>query len=128
MILVFLYSCSGNNEGESDPNLIKVTTYDDIEKMKFSKGNICIVPEIHKDYTDYYIRSNKTGLLVQVDNEGVIKSVSFENETANSNFLRFAFTDEREAYFWRISNKKELTIKINKNDNSEFEIIKSESE
>ena len=124
MIMLFLFGCSKNNDSKYDSNLIKIITYDDMDKMNFDKENIYIVPEIHKDHSGYYIQTKKSGLFIQVDNEGVIKSISFENETANNSYLRFAFTDEKEANFWRISNKKELTIKLNTMDNSDFEIIK----
>jgi len=128
LIVAVFCGCTDSKTSENVSNLVKIINYEDLDKTVFTKGNIYIIPENRGDHSAYYIQGKTSGMYIQVDEPGVIRGISFEDNLKDERVSTVRKV-ENNSIIWEIYGPKEqIVIKINKDDSSDFEIIRSKKE
>ncbi|HOR43856.1 MAG TPA: hypothetical protein PK624_03560 [Spirochaetota bacterium] len=128
LFLTFLGGCSQFNNSKSDAELVNIIKTEDLDQQSYKNGNIYLIPEKKGDNVSYYIQTKDSGLGFIVNKESYVQAFNCEKEFADKR-INTLFKFEDNIYFWEIDNGKEIiTIKLNNEDNSDFEIIKSKRE
>jgi len=128
LVVTLLGSCSRFNNSQSDAELVNIIKTEDLDQQNYKNGNIYLIPEKKGDNVSYYIQTKDSGLGFIVNKESYVQAFNCEKDFAGKRInTLFKFDDN--IYLWEIDNGKEIiTIKLNSDDNSDFEIIKSKRE
>lgn len=123
-----MIGCSPRDKSLNEADLINIIKTDDLDKLKFNKNNIYIVPEQFDKDTSYFIQSRGSAFGFIVNEDGLLKTFTSENITNFKNATTL-YKIENNKQVWEIRNKKELIrIELHNDENSDFEIVKSKRE
>ncbi|HOF65789.1 MAG TPA: hypothetical protein PL120_04385 [Bacilli bacterium] len=123
-----MIGCSPRDKSLNEADLINIIKTDDLDKLKFNKSNIYIVPEQFDKDTSYFIQSRGSAFGFIVNEDGLLKTFTSENITNFKNATTL-YKIENNKQVWEIRNKKELIrIELHNDENSDFEIVKSKRE
>jgi len=127
-IIILMIGCSPRDKSLNEADLINIIKTDDLDKLKFNKSNIYIVPEQFDKDTSYFIQSRGSAFGFIVNEDGLLKTFTSENITNFKNATTL-YKIENNKQVWEIRNKKELIrIELHNDENSDFEIVKSKRE